>query len=220
MIRRAAFGETGCPQQLQVIEGVDAGFPSVDEKEAEDCRQHHKAAQLGEEEKFHGGVSPSLMSPQGDEEVHGHEHELPEEVEEKEIHGDKDADDPRQGGHQVEMEKPDVAFDLGPRSQHGRQAQEDGEKDEQKAQPVHGQVKADPQGGNPGPVELGNPRTRGRARVALPAPPQAGKQCQVGGQGDQGYPARKPVVPPGCDPGCKPPRKGDEGYPQKDHGSS
>ena len=105
-------------------------------------------------------------------------------------------------------------------ARHRRQAQEDGEKDEQQAQPVHGQVKADPQGGDPGPVDLCDPRTRRKARGASPVPPEAGKERQVGGQGNQGNPACKPAGAPGCDPGCKPPRKGDECYPQQNHGNS
>ena len=46
------------------------------------------------------------MSPECNEKIHGDEHEFPEEEEEKKIDGDKNADNPRQGGHQVEMEKP------------------------------------------------------------------------------------------------------------------
>ena len=152
---------------------------------------------------------PVLMTPQGNQEIHRYQHQLPEKIEKEEVQSEKDAYYACNRRRQVEMEKPHSLLYLRPRSQHGRQAQEDGEKDEQEAQPVHGQVKADPQGWNPGPLDFSNPRTRDRVQVALPAPPQAGKQCQVSGQGDQGYPACKLGCPARLRPRLQaPPQRG------------
>ena len=98
-------GVQGRSQKLEIVEGIDSRLPPVDEIEPQDGGQHQQAGELGEDEKFHGGINASLVPPQGDEKIHGDEHELPEEVKEKEIDGNKDADDPRQGRHEVEMEE-------------------------------------------------------------------------------------------------------------------
>ncbi len=52
-------------------------------------------ARLREDEKFHRGVMALLVPPDVDEEVQRNEHHFPEEVEEEQIDGEKDAGDRR-----------------------------------------------------------------------------------------------------------------------------
>ncbi len=77
--------------------------------------------------------------------------------EEEKIEGGKDADDPRQGRQEDEMKKADLTVDLRPGRDHGRHPQKRCEKNEKQADPVHGQVKTDPEGRKPRHAHLGKP---------------------------------------------------------------
>ena len=48
---------------------------------------------MGHDEEFHGGVSFARSSPYSDEEEHGYEYELPEDVEDDKVEGCEDAYD-------------------------------------------------------------------------------------------------------------------------------
>ena len=72
-------------QQIGVGEGVNARGVSVGEVERQDGDQHEQAARLREEEELDGRVDPPLVAPDGDEEVHRHQHHLEEEVEEEQV---------------------------------------------------------------------------------------------------------------------------------------
>ncbi len=82
-------------QQAQVVEGVDAGLAAVDDVQREDGDQHEQAADLGEQEELDGRVDAPLVPPEGDQEVHGDEHHLEEEVEEEQVEGEEHADQRR-----------------------------------------------------------------------------------------------------------------------------
>jgi len=62
---------------------------SVVEVECQDREQHDDGAGEGVQEEFDGGVEAALASPDADEEIHGNEHDFPENIEEKEIKGEK-----------------------------------------------------------------------------------------------------------------------------------
>ena len=129
----------------------------MDEIEPQDGDQHQKPRELGEEEELDGGVDPVLMPPQGNEEDHGNEHDLPEDVEEEEIDGRKDADDPCQDRHEQKMKEADPPVDLRPGGDDGRHSQKGREEDQKEADPVQGQVEPNPQGRNPRYAGLGQP---------------------------------------------------------------
>jgi hypothetical protein len=123
-------------QQLLVLVGVDARRLVVEEVQGEDGDQHQEAAHLREDEELHGRVEAPLVPPDGDQEVHGHEHQLPGEVEEEEVHRQEDAGDPRQHPEQVQVEEAHAFLDLRPGDEDGDGAQEEGQQQEEEAQPV------------------------------------------------------------------------------------
>ena len=53
--------------------------------EVDDGRQHQHRAGHGEQEKLHRRVDAALMAPDADEEVHGHQRDFPEHVEQKQV---------------------------------------------------------------------------------------------------------------------------------------
>ena len=100
-----------------------------------------------------GRIDPSLgIAPDADEEVHGDEHHLPEDIEEDEVQSDQRADHPR-----LEEEKGDHVFlhpegDRLPGAQDAEDGQEGGQQDQEQADPVDAQFIADPVGLNPPPI--------------------------------------------------------------------
>jgi hypothetical protein len=94
------------------------------------------------------------VSPDGDEEVHRDQHQLPEEVEQEQIAGEEHAGDAREDREKHAIEGPDAALHLPPGADDGDHPQQPGEGNEQQAQPVHGEVIAHAQGRYPGRLLL------------------------------------------------------------------
>ena len=65
--------------QHGVVEGSGAVV------EVDDGRQHQHRAGHGEQEELHRGVDAALMAPDADQEVHGHQRDFPEYVEQKQV---------------------------------------------------------------------------------------------------------------------------------------
>ena len=55
--------------------------------EVQDRQEHEDAARHREEEELHRGVDAPRAAPDADDEVHRHEHDFPEDVEEREVEG-------------------------------------------------------------------------------------------------------------------------------------
>src|SRR5205807_1902475 len=101
--------------------------------EREDRQQHNHGTSQGVQKKFDGGVEAAVAAPDADEEIHGDEHHFPEDVKEKEIQGNENAD---HAG--LEQEKQDVIFlgalvNRAPRREDGDHPEKRGKHDEQKA---------------------------------------------------------------------------------------
>ncbi len=106
-------------QQLLVIEGPDAGGVVVNKHQPEDRNQHHQPARLGVDEELGGRRDTrftigGFMAPERDQEVHRHQHHLPEEEEQEHVDGKEHADHAAQDPHQVEVEEALVLFDFTP----------------------------------------------------------------------------------------------------------
>src|SRR6266851_1580707 len=74
------------------VEGADRALRQcfcVVEIEREDREQHDDRACEGVQEKLDGGVETALAAPDADEEIHGNEHDFPENVEEEEVEREK-----------------------------------------------------------------------------------------------------------------------------------
>ena len=104
----------GRMEQGLVVEGVDARGAAVREVEADNGGEHEKAAELGEEKEFDGGPEAVLMAPEGDEKIHGHEHELPGKIEEEEVEAEEDAEHARDGPGEAQVKKARPLRDLVP----------------------------------------------------------------------------------------------------------
>ena len=124
---------------------------------ADDGGEHQQPASLGEQEELDCRVDPALVPPDGDQEIHGNQHQFPEEEEQEEIERQEDADDARQGQHQIEMEEAHALGDLAPGGEHRHDAEPEGQKDQQQAQAIQAEMKPDAELRNPRPIDLGEP---------------------------------------------------------------
>ena len=103
----------------------------------------------GEEEELDGRVYPPRSSPDADEEVHGDEHQLPEDIEEDQVEG---AQGPYHGRLQEkegdEILLHPVLYRL-PRDEHAEDREEGGEEHEEQADAVDAQKVAHAPFGEP-----------------------------------------------------------------------
>ena len=126
------------------------------ERAARDVERHHGdqqqgAAGQGVEEELERGVAALRPAPHGDEQEHGDQHGLPENVEQDKIKGDEHPDAGRGHEHEAEVELLDPLADVGPGAQHAQRQQQHGQEHHQQADAVHAQVVGQP----PRPDPLG-----------------------------------------------------------------
>ena len=122
--------------ELQQIEAVDAGRRLVQVGEAEDGQQHQDAGGHRIQDELDGGVDAPLVAPDADQEVHRHQHRVPEDVEEEQIERDEDADHRALEQQQEDAERPGLLAHRLPRAEQRERRQEAGEDDEQQADAV------------------------------------------------------------------------------------
>src|SRR5713101_8018714 len=134
--------------QNRPVERQLARLREVDPRDREDGDQHREAAEDGVDQEFEGGVDPTALAPDPDQEVERNQHRLPEDIEEDEVERQKDAG----GGGLQEEQQQDELFE----STGGRVGDDDRDQEEQgiqaeqeEAQAVDAEVIADPQRGNP-----------------------------------------------------------------------
>ncbi len=122
--------------QFGDIEGVVAELLEVLEIESEDAEQHQDAAGQRVEEKLDGGVKLPRAAPHADDEVHRHQHQFPEHVEQEEVQRQEDADHSHllQEEHGVVLLEP--FFDRRPARQDRQETHQRGEHDQQQADAV------------------------------------------------------------------------------------
>ena len=144
----------GRMEQGLVVEGVDARGAAVCKVEADNGREHEKAAELCEEEEFDGSPEAVFMAPAIDEKIHGHEHELPGKIEEEEVEAEEYAEHARNGPGEAQVKKARSLRDLVPGCGGRHAAEEGGQTDKDQARPIHGQMEAD----------AGKEEPRGRCR--------------------------------------------------------
>ena len=116
----------------------------------QDAQQHQHAADQGVNHELDGRIAAARAAPDGDDEVHGHQHGFPEHEEQQEIERHEDA---QHGGLQQQEEGVVFLQALGdgvPAGEDGEEAQQRGEHDQQQAQPVDADVVGGAERGNPG----------------------------------------------------------------------
>jgi hypothetical protein len=100
------------------------------------------------------------VAPDCDQEIHRYQHEFPEQIEKEQIDREEYAGDTGQHPHQIKVEETRVSADLGPRGEHGHDAQEKGQQKKHEAEPIQRQMEANSQLWNPIQVQLFRPARR------------------------------------------------------------
>ena len=171
--------------------------PAV-EVEREDPDQDGNARDECVEEELQGGVSPAGTAPDGDDEVHRDEPDLPEQEEEEEVQGDEHPEDRRlhEEEHRVELPHPVVLVPVDDQREGRQQAREEYER--------HGQlVHAD---------RIGDGRVRARVRAEHRHPRGRLVRAVHEGAPDRG-------VAPELDPGRgEEAQEENDGEHERDHG--
>ncbi len=190
----------------------------MDEVEPHDGHQHQQPGGLGEDEELDRRFDPPLVTPEGDEEVERHQHHLEEEIEENEVEGHEHAGQTGRRPHDVEVEESHPGGDSLPRSRHRQSGQGEGEHEHDEAQPIHGQVEADAQLGDPGNVDLFHPPAgsdSGRSdEMPRPYRQAQSQAAQREGQRRPPGPARMPLAE---DPGEESAGQRDDDEQRQDH---
>ncbi len=208
------------PQELAVGEGPLPGGPGVGCGQGQDRHQHEEAARLGEEEELDRRVDPALVAPDADQEVHRHQHELPEEVEQEEVQGQEHAHHPGQDPEEVEVEEAHPVVDLAPGAPHGEDPQDRRQEDQDQGEAVHRQGEGDAEPGDPVPGEAGDPVAVRREGGGPRPEPESRRQHQVHRHGAEGHPARGRRATAGEGPRQEAAHEGHRHQGQEGHGST
>ncbi len=125
------------------------GVPTDDVIDRQDGHQHEQRPDERENEELDCGVETSAASPDPDDEIHRDQHDLPEDVEHKQIKSDEHTEHAR-GEHQKErIIRSLVLFDVVEASQHSERHGERGEQHHKERDAVHTEVIRDPPIGYP-----------------------------------------------------------------------
>ena len=170
--------------------------------------QHHQRAGQGVEEELHRRLGALLRAPDPDDQVHGDQHRLEEDVEEHHVQRGQRAQHRGLDEQQREVEALDPLVDEGPAGQHHHRAEEAGEQHQGDRQPVDAHVVAD--------AQIGDPR---HALLELELPP-AGVEGRVerDGEGEvdqhrhEGPGADQPLLALGQEPHQRPADQGLEDH--------
>ena len=115
-----------------------------------DGHQHQERAGHGIDEELDGRVEAVGAAPYPDDEIHRDQHHLEEDVKEKQIEGDKDADQAGQERKHQGVEPPLPPGDGGPACQHAERHHDRGEQHHEQRDAVDSYPVADAPAGNPG----------------------------------------------------------------------
>ncbi len=155
--------------QADQVEGEVAGGLLAEEHQGQDADQHQGRAEHRVDEELEGGVDPPLVAPPADEEVHGDEHDLPEQEEHEQVEGQEHPDAAR-----LQQEHPrhvalEVVVDVGPGD--GQREEDAAEDHQEEGDPVDAQL--------PGDAERLDPRVVGDELEAAVAGVEVEEQDQA-----------------------------------------
>ena len=81
------------------------GGAIVHHRQGKDRNQHQQASHQGVDHEFHRGIDPSALSPDTDEKISRHQHQLPKHIKQNSVEGQKHPKRPRlqcqHQGHKV-----------------------------------------------------------------------------------------------------------------------
>ncbi len=165
------------------------------EVEPENGGQHEEAAELGKDEELDRCPKTIFMAPQENEEEHGHQHELPGKIEEKEVEGEKDAQNACDGPAEAEVEGARSFRDLRERGESRHGTQKGGEGKEEETYLIGGKMEGDARLRKPGTLKLRDPAGRG-AIIGLALEQEIDDKHEIDGQGEKCNPSRQLPAPP------------------------
>ena len=120
--------------------------------------QHHHSCHLSEDKELHRGVILILMPPYSDNQIHGYQHDFPEEEEQKQIQRSEHSDHTGQRPQQVEIEKAWPFLHFIPGRTNGNYSQKGRKHKQKNTQAIGSKVKRDTKTGNPRRLEYCHPR--------------------------------------------------------------
>ena len=112
------------------IKRSDTGLLEVVIVQGNDTEQHQDAAQEGIKEELDGGIQAPVAAPDPDQEVHGDQHDFPEDIEQDEIEGHEDTEHPGFEDKQKGVILFDPVFDGIKGTGHGDSTEEGGQEHE------------------------------------------------------------------------------------------
>jgi len=136
---------------------VEPSAQASGEVQGQDRNEHQQPAQLGKKEKLCRGICPAVAPPNGDQKIHGDKHQLPGEIEKKQVEREKHADNSGENPQHVEMVEADRLGDFRPGNQQSHETQKKREQNEQKAEAIDSQVKMNAELRDPTPIHLFKP---------------------------------------------------------------
>ena len=140
--------------EARLIEVVEEERPlarlaPMPDRHVEDREKHQQASGHREEKELHGRVDPASAAPDSDDEVHRNEHDLPEDVEEREIQSDQAPEHPGFEHQKRDRVAPRLLLDVRDREEKRHGGQHDREKDEDERDAVDAERVRDPERRDP-----------------------------------------------------------------------
>ena len=152
------------PQQ---IEAVGAVRRVVHVREAQDREQHEHAARHRVQDELHGRIHAPVVAPDPDQEVHRHQHRVPEHVEQEQVERDEDADHRRLEQQHEDAERLQPLVNRLPRAEERERRQQPREDEQKQADAVDADEIRDAERRNPR-VPLDELEVGGRCIEAAP----------------------------------------------------
>jgi len=195
--------------QLRKGKSVLSRLGSMKDVQADERGQHQDASGDGVEDELDRGVDPVFMPPYADEEEHGDELDLPEEIEEEKVIGQEDAQDPGLHEHQEKVESAHAGGDLFPGYQDAEHGEKGGQQDQHQADPVQAKGVTNAEALDPGQIFEEQPFAPGPGPALEVAGKQTDDERQVAQRDQEARPAAQ-MRPAGEDQGQQAPQKGKE----------
>src|SRR6185436_3637666 len=170
--------------ELEQVEAVLASVAGrVQRGHAENRQQHQHAGGHGVEDELDRRVDAPLVAPDADQEIHRHQHGVPEHVEQKEVERHEDAHHRAFEQQHEDAERPGLLVHRSPRAQERQRGEEPGEDEQQQADAVDADEVVDAERRNPRVALDELEVARGRVEAA-PQQQRLGKDQQRDREGD------------------------------------
>lgn len=145
--------------QIGIVETGSSRRMLMKECQGDDRDKHQHATGLRKQEEFERGVPAMRVPPDGNQEIHGDQHELPKEEKQEQIDGQKHPNDATQGQQDVTVEKSDATLDFCPGGTNREETDEGRQEDEYHAETIEAEMQTNAPARNPTAVTFYEPGT-------------------------------------------------------------